>query len=148
MESLGSGPATGGLLASPLVAGLPFIIMQGRNIVDVNNFAEACHDNAVKHGFWDREPPIGVQLMNMTSEVAEAWEFYRNGQDLLDPDKQILWTPSKIGSKPDGFFVELADVVIRVFDTMMAYDVRPTMVLAAKHDYNLRRPYLHGGKKA
>ena len=114
--------------------------------MDINNFAQACHDYALRNGFWDRPKTPGEQIALMHSELSEALEFYRDGQPLDDPQTQVIWTPSKTGEKPDGFFIELGDTVIRIFDTMCYYGVSPEEMLRLKHDYNQTRPYRHGGK--
>lgn len=105
------------------------------------------HENAVKHGWWEGENPnIPEKLALIHSEISEALEEYRvHGSSRLvaynGPDH-----------KPEGFIVELADTVIRIFD-LVGYITRgqaPNFfaeILAEKHVYNVTRPYRHGDKK-
>lgn len=51
-------------------------------------------------------------------------------------------------AKPLGFGIELADILIRVFDTAEAYGIDLQQALEIKAAYNRSRPYRHGGKKA
>lgn len=78
------------------------------------------------------------------SETSEALEEYRNGRmDLwysnLDPEA---------GPKPEGFGVELADVVIRCMDTAESLGIDLEAHMRLKAAYNALRPYRHGGKRA
>lgn len=43
---------------------------------------------------------------------------------------------------------ELADVIIRIFDYVGAYDLPVAEAIVAKMEYNSTRPYMHGNKKA
>lgn len=51
-------------------------------------------------------------------------------------------------AKPLGFGIELADILIRVFDTAEAYGIDLQQALEIKAAYNRGRPYRHGGKLA
>lgn len=63
--------------------------------------------NAKNHGWWDKERIVGDMLCLLHSEVSEAWTCWKN--------KEIDTTISDSG-KPEGFFTEIADVIIRVLD--------------------------------
>lgn len=58
---------------------------------------------------------IGELLMLATSELSEALEVYRDGHKLTE-----IWYGEK--KKPEGFPIEIADYVIRAFDTIIAYE--------------------------
>lgn len=45
-------------------------------------------------------------------------------------------------------FEELADIAIRVFDTAQRLGVDIDRAIAAKHAYNTKRKFRHGGKRA
>lgn len=131
------------------------------------------HKTAYEHGWWDgvgNEPVvfdevcghahvdrnIGEQLALFHSEVSEALEEWRAGHALTEvyhvqrelgrePDGTVIM--SKPG-KPEGFPIELADILIRVFDTAAAYHIDLESALLEKMAYNESRPYRHGGKRA
>lgn len=103
--------------------------------------------------------PIPEQLMLMVTELAEAMEehrerdihdvwFMEHGEKVVvtDHDEQLIRAMK--GEKPEGFFVELADDVIRIMDTMVANQESLEWFLRLKDAYNKTRPYRHGGKKA
>lgn len=112
-------------------------------------FQRTAHRIAKDHGWWDpvdvdlREPTvrangegnrnIGELLALVHSEVSEALEEYRNGTLLTE------YRLSEKG-KPEGFSVELADIVIRVFDLCEHLGIDLCAVVAAKMIYNESRP--------
>lgn len=65
----------------------------------------------------------GELLMLAVSELAEALEVYREGKPLT-----LTWKGEK--GKPEGFPIEVADYVIRVFDTIIAYEGEEIMCKA------------------
>lgn len=97
------------------------------------------HDLARAKGWWDGERDPDEVYANLASEISEAWEEYRSGRPL----EQIrLWyygvprivatakgneqwatlnEEAATGHKPEGFFVELADLVIRIADAAQAW---------------------------
>jgi hypothetical protein len=77
-------------------------------------------------------------VSNFHSEISEAWEEYRAGR------KDLWWSPAEQadgdkpladGCKPEGFWVETADLCIRIMDTIGAYDW--TIPLASDHLHRL-----------
>lgn len=103
------------------------------------------HQLAKDNGWWDdadiRIVPEKLALIH--SEVSEALEEYRNGQ-------MELYFPSKYDDnpKPEGFGVELADAVIRIYDLCGYLGIDLDSLVELKHEYNKSRPYRHGGKLA
>ena len=101
------------------------------------------HSNAVTHGWWDgvsaddKLKLIPEKLLLIIAEVAEATEEYRDGK---------MDTYLGAGGKPEGFWVEIADAVIRVLDLAGAMDIDLEHIIELKHEYNKTRPYRHGGK--
>lgn len=90
-----------------------------------------------------KEVNIPEKIALMHSELSEALEFYRGrGIDFFysEDDKGM-------DTKPDGFWIELADCMIRIMDLAGAYDVDMEAYIKMKHEYNKTRPYRHGGKK-
>lgn len=53
-----------------------------------------------------------------------------------------------LAGKPEGFVVELADVVIRIADLCGALGLDLAEAIEIKHAYNATRAYRHGGKRA
>lgn len=133
------------------------------------------HENAVAKGWWEGGPEkrnIPEMLMLIVSEVAEALEHYRDGApawmtfpssmkgDVLHAAKHgntrdagfanrihdaLASSPE---AKPDGFPIEIADIVIRCFDLCGGLGIDLSAAMAMKHRYNVTRPHRHGGKKA
>ena len=102
------------------------------------------HENAVLHGWWDgvstseeKHKLIPEKLLLIITEVAEATEDYRNGN---------MDTFLGAGGKPEGFWVEVADAVIRILDLAGAMGVDLEHIIEVKHEYNKTRPRRHGGK--
>ncbi|KKK97040.1 hypothetical protein LCGC14_2656760, partial [marine sediment metagenome] len=76
------------------------------------------------------------------TQNATAGEEYRR-------DRMELWySDSPIGPKPEGFAVELADILIRVFDLAGGESVALQEAYNLKTAYNRKRKYRHGGLKA
>jgi NTP pyrophosphatase (non-canonical NTP hydrolase) len=113
--------------------------------VDINQLAYKAHAMAVEKGFWDdlKEEPgrltsIGAKIALIHSEVSEAIEEYRNGHPLDETRIE--------DGKPEGFGVELADVIIRVCDLAERAGVNLGACINLKMRYNETRPTRHGGK--
>jgi len=71
---------------------------------------ERSHKQARDKGFYENPQPVSMRLALIMSEVWEAFEAFRKGS--LHPD----W--SKPLEVKESFGVELADIVIRVYDFM------------------------------
>lgn len=129
--------------------------------MDMRNIQREIFDCAVSHGWWPMnteitqhkdgpgkvkldEVNIPEKIALMHSELSEALEHFREGQDVKN--QPVLLTGPE-GEKPDGMWVELADCVIRILDLAAAYDVNMAALVEMKHKYNLTRPFRHGNKK-
>lgn len=106
--------------------------------MNLNGLAEEIHQWARAQGFYNREFNFGEHLMLIVSEAAEALEDYRNG---FEPD-EVRWS----GAKPIGIPTELADILIRVLDTMEYLGIDIDWIVRQKIDYNKTRSYMNGGK--
>jgi len=115
-------------------------------ILSINDLIALAHSTAKSKGWWDDVPGVpspnfGMLLMLAVTELAEALEEYRDGHELTE----IYYGPD---GKPEGVPVELADVLIRVFDMSGHYGIPLQDAIRQKMAYNEKRSYRHGGKKA
>jgi NTP pyrophosphatase (non-canonical NTP hydrolase) len=106
----------------------------------IQEWCNYCNAVAIQHGwdFEEREIPEKIALMH--SELSEALEEYRKR------NMKMYYLPDS--PKPEGFAVELADLLIRVFHMAgrLQLDLEP--ILEEKMSYNKTRPYRHGGLEA
>lgn len=86
------------------------------------------------HGFHDKPNIFSERVALMHSELSEALEADR--KDLMDKD-----LPHRSGVE-----VELADLLIRVFDTAAEMDLDLAGALIEKSAFNEARPHKHGKK--
>jgi hypothetical protein len=102
--------------------------MTSEDIAKVDNWqslVRVAHGMAVEKGWWDdgiASRPIEDIVNNFHSEVSEAWEEYRAGRMATwyaDPQAVFAGTVPK----PEGFFVELADLLIRIADAAGAHRI-------------------------
>tara|TARA_B100000530_G_scaffold336628_1_gene291974 strand:+ start:6450 stop:6773 length:324 start_codon:yes stop_codon:yes gene_type:complete len=107
--------------------------------MDINKLIEKSHDIAISKGWWDKEREIPELIALIHSELSEALEEYRVSENL-----DIRYE----NNKPEGFVVELADVLIRIFDLSGKYKIDLKKALETKLKYNETREYRHGNKKA
>lgn len=121
------------------------------------------HRNSREHGFWDNctypmlsmfaevelplikksvEERIPEKLCLIHSEISEALECFRSNE------METSFIKNKIGNdKPVGFPTELADAVIRLYDLAGALGIDLDAEIEQKHQYNITRPHMHGGKR-
>lgn len=106
----------------------------------ITELVTAAHELAKSKGWWPEGEPVNIpeKLALIHSEVSEALEEYRGG---------TMGTVIREGGKPEGFDVELADIVIRVADLCGRLSIDLERIIAVKHGYNMSRPYRHGGKR-
>ena len=106
----------------------------------INDLVKKAHDISVKHGFWEKDRNFGEVIALMHCELSEAFEEYRNGRGINE-------TYYEEGQKPCGIPLELADVIIRIFDFCGGNDIDLEKIMIEKMKYNETRPYKNGGKK-
>ncbi len=115
------------------------------------------HELAREKGWWAggtgaalSTDSVLAKLALVHSELSEALEVAR------DPTANLAHTweegrvtgPASPPPKPEGFGIELADAVIRIFDLAGALGIDIAGCIAKKHAYNASRPQRHGGKRA
>jgi len=125
------------------------VTAQGRRTI--REWQSEMHAIARDKGWWNN-PKTGRRINPNTriaetialihSEASEALEEFREGR------MDLWYSESKIGPKPEGFGVELADIVIRAMDTAESLGIDLEALMMLKADYNARRPFRHGGKRA
>lgn len=123
------------------------IITTNDHPVSLNQWRDTVHQYAKDKGWWDDDVSrnFGDLMSLLHTEISEAYEEYRNGHE---PNEIYYSEPgTKIVDKPEGIPVELADLMIRLFDLFGYYNIDIEAVVHMKHQYNLTRPYRHGGKR-
>lgn len=102
-----------------------------------NDFKREVYENNVRHGFTGPDIPFnaGEKIALMHSELSEALEYERKGNGKSDHIPQF-----------SGVEEEFADVIIRIMDYAAHKGLDVAGAVAAKHEFNLTRPFKHGGK--
>ena len=137
-------PATNTIHASPPPEKTePETSWQAKSIaelpISLRELQRIAHENAVQKGWHETRRSDGEMICLMHSELSEALEELRNGK-----------APSEVyfkDQKPEGVPIELADVVIRIFDFCGLHNINLQSAIVTKMLYNQTRPYRHGGKK-
>lgn len=105
----------------------------------INKLALEIYQWAEEKG-WNRNLVLGNMIANLHTEISEAWEEIRNGHT----QRELYY----VDGKPEGFGIELADLIIRVLHIAALYDLDMEALIELKMVYNKTRPYRHGGKTA
>lgn len=126
-----------------------------------------CHATAVEKGWWPLDADgqvvasgrnFGEIIALCHTELSESFEEYRKFG--LNREKFIYFASDGLPhgatlganypaiSKPEGIAVELADLLIRIFDNCEAFQIPLEEALRVKMQFNKSRPYRHGGKLA
>lgn len=111
-----------------------------KKLNSINGLVGIFHELSKSKGWYDKgEVNIPEKLALIHSEISEALDEYRH-------DRMKTWFTEN--GKPEGFMIEIADAVIRIFDLVGFLKEDLTEALHVKHKYNLNRPYRHGDLKA
>ncbi len=112
--------------------------------MNLEQLIERAHTMALEKGWWEggvENRPVVEVTNNLHAEISEAWEEWRAGQMELwwshNGKRALCGLPRRFptaedylecGFKPEGFWVEIADLMIRVADAMGAWgDGLPTI---------------------
>lgn len=105
------------------------------------------HQTAVDKG-WHTKPDrsIGDLIALCHSELSEALEVFREEgiKGLIHITHADMGPDSP--PKPEGFPIEMADLLIRVADLAEHYGINLTEAVRIKLAYNKSRSHRHGGK--
>ncbi|MGN8647906.1 hypothetical protein ACTNEO_05125 [Gracilibacillus sp. HCP3S3_G5_1] len=93
----------------------------------INQLCQEAYETAKSKGWHDKERETGTLLALVHSEVSEALEADRKGNQ-------------------EEFEIELADVCIRIFDLCGSRGIDLEGWVNAKMKYNKDRSYKHGNK--
>lgn len=108
----------------------------------IKELQKEVYQSAKDRGFHSGENDVWKMLGNIHGEVSEAWEEARKPE--FDP-KRVYYSAK---AKPEGLPIELADIVIRAMDTAEACGIDLEAAILEKMEYNKRRPFRHGNKRA
>lgn len=100
------------------------------------NLANQVHLTAKDKGWWDTDRNDGELICLMHSELSEALEGLRHGNQ---PGEHI----PKFSAAEEEF----ADVIIRIMDIAVARNWNIQEAILAKMAFNKTRSHRHGGKK-
>lgn len=113
----------------------------------MNEFDEVmkrAYEHSAKAGFWngyEDHQNFPTKLLLMVSEIIESFEDWRGQKK----DERTLYYLKD--GKPEGIYVELADVIIRIMDMAYRDNIPLARLILVKMAYNETRPHMHGGKR-
>jgi NTP pyrophosphatase (non-canonical NTP hydrolase) len=107
----------------------------------INDLCRKAHETAKEKGWHEKEVPVSEFISNTHGELSEAFEEYRKGFPL-----RAIYYSGEEKEKPEGFSVELADAVVRIFDFCGLHGIDLEKAIQIKMAFNKTRSYRHGGK--
>lgn len=130
--------------------------------MNLNEWRDEVHKNAVEHGWWDKPRTFGDIIALCHSELSEALEEYRKGsvpsevyygeccnhECQLSVEECYHLQKNNLCKhvKPEGIPIELADCIIRILDYCGYAGIDIEEAIRIKHEFNKTRPYRHGNK--
>jgi len=105
----------------------------------LKEYVDEAHNTAREKGWYDK--PVGFPefISNCHGELSEAFEEFKNNE--------AIDNAYEINGKPEGVPIELADVLIRVFDYCAYMEIDIEKAIQDKMKFNKTRSYRHGGKR-
>ena len=107
----------------------------------IKDLCREAHETAKEKGWHETKLRTGDFIANVHGEVSEAFEEYRKGIPL-----RAIYYSGEEKEKPEGFPIELADVVIRIADFCGLHDIDLVEAIHQKMNFNKTRSHRHGGK--
>lgn len=108
-----------------------------KELSELTTLSKIIHAAQVNQGFYNGPLNIDRLLLLITGEVAEAHEELRSNSN----PHHVYYRED---GKPEGFSIELADVLIRLLDLAAALNIDIGAAVAEKHKFNQTRPQMHG----
>jgi len=103
------------------------------------------HDTAVNNGWFDTDTKdvqwVPTQIALIHSELSEALGYYRSMKDVNEIDEVHEGV-----MELKGFFVEIADAIMRLLVLCEHYNIDIERIMLLKNSENKLRGYKHGGK--
>lgn len=109
-------------------------------MTNLNELAKHVHLTARQHGFYESNESnsVATKIALIHSEASEALEAYRRDEMAI---------VHELDMKPEGFPIELADIIIRVCDLAAWQGIDLDAAVAEKAAFNECRPWRHGGRR-
>lgn len=108
--------------------------------MSLNELAKEIHQNAVEHGWWEKERSFGEIVALCHSELSEALEEFRDGHPMV-------WYRCMKNPNPNDRNCEMCPFGHDGTCDVPELELKVDKLLRVKHEYNKTRPYRHGGKK-
>jgi hypothetical protein len=102
-------------------------------VVDFDSLTCVAHAMAVDKGWWEGERSAVECWVNFHAELSEAWEEYRCGRMATWYADSASVLRSGGVPKPEGFWVEIGDLLIRIADYVGSrrFDVQSVRVMVS-----------------
>lgn len=107
--------------------------------MNITEWVKESGEVAKSKGFVTKAEDIHRSLLMIVGEIAEAQNELRSGKHTHE-----VYFPAE---KPEGFGIELADAVLRIFNLAHDLNLDLETMVKMKHNYNKTRAFKHGGKQ-